>query len=520
MAETRWHQTIINILIWIPTLFFVMPGILILHFYKKYWDYLVTNFLKPNFRSPKFMDMTMCQGNSYEYPNTNAAQIWVVQGSWISATEFSEHFHKCFLQDKSDRYRNLYAHVTTYGTYSYYSHCEPKDLDLSWHIREYKLNDYGQGTLESWAATWMTTNTYEVGRPIWQVAILHFGSLESGTMETGIVAKFSHSLIDGYSFIHMVSKLTDNPAPYVVPSRTLTWKDKLKYIYQSPYVVLGAYGNQAFSRDSQTPYKKLSRSLKSKPQKWLMSFATLDLQTVKMIRKATDTHFICLMLAAQFGALRKLLLESMSESELPENLWIGSSLAWPNHPLSFTNHWTMGFFKCPVKMRDPLERLRAVESFYREYKAKETDTKGMFSLMALLRMLPTWARRFFCHNDFALTNLSFFFASLMLSAKQHYLLGRKVKKLYLPLACPDVVPVALYGVTTSHSGQIDLSIDALQSVVVKNQAELDRLTQVYFTQELEAIADRCGLKIPAVPTNGIAMTNESTGGGGSGDKFT
>ncbi|CAL8102881.1 unnamed protein product [Orchesella dallaii] len=494
MAEQRFATFFINILLWIPFLI-LMPLFGILNLYKKLLEYIAINFLKPHFRPPQSMDMTMCQGRSSELPYTNAAQVWVVQGSWISAKEFSDHFRKCFLEDSSDKYKNLYAHVTTYGTYSFYSHCKPQELDLSWHIREYSLKDYGQGTLESWAVTWMTANTYEERRPIWQVAILHLGSLESGSMETAIVAKFSHSLIDGYSFVHMIGKLTNNEAPYLVPRRTLSWKDKVKYIYQAPYGVISAYANQAFSRDSQSPYKKLASSIKSKPQPWLMSFATLDLNTVKMIRKATDTRFICLMVAAQFGALRKLLLETMSEKELPENLWIGSSLAWPNHPLHLTNHWTLGYFKCPIRMSDPLQRLRAVEAFYRDFKENNTDIKGMYSLMPLIRILPAWARRLFLRYDFALKNVSFFFASLMLSAKKHYLLGRPVKKLYLPLACPDVVPVALYGVTTSHSGQIDLSISAVQSVVVKNQEELDRLTQVYFTQELEAIADLCGLKL-------------------------
>lgn len=52
--------------------------------------------------------------------------------------------------------------------------------------------------------------------------------------------------------------------------------------------------------------------------------------------------------------------------------------------------------------------------------------------------------------------------------------------------------IALYGVTSSHSGQIDLSISAC-SAIVKNQDELDRLTQVYFSEELDSLAKMCGL---------------------------
>ncbi|CAL8102884.1 unnamed protein product [Orchesella dallaii] len=57
----------------------------------------------PHFRPPQRMDMIMCRGTSYELPNKNAAQVWVVQGSWIIAKEFSEHFCKCFLEDNSEK---------------------------------------------------------------------------------------------------------------------------------------------------------------------------------------------------------------------------------------------------------------------------------------------------------------------------------------------------------------------------------------------------------------------------------
>lgn len=97
----------------------------------------------------------------------------------------------------------------------------------------------------------------------------------------------------------------------------------------------------AFSRNSQSPFKEAARSASSKDPnfQWYMSLTTLDLGTVKMIRKATDVHFICLMISAQFGALRRLMVETKKESELPEFLWIGSSLPWPSHPHALTNHW-------------------------------------------------------------------------------------------------------------------------------------------------------------------------------------
>ncbi len=52
---------------------------------------------------------------------------------------------------------------------------------------------------------------------------------------------------------------------------------------------------------------------------------------------------------------------------------------------------------------------------------------------------------------------------------------------------------ALYGVTTSHGEQIDVATCACNAIV-RNQEELDRLTQIYFVEELESIAVLCGLK--------------------------
>lgn len=114
--------------------------------------------------------------------------------------------------------------------------------------------------------------------------------------------------------------------------------DQVKYILTGPKPVFSKMGCLAFSRNSQSPYTTVLQSA-PKPHPWNMSFATLDLNTVKKIRKATDTHFVCLMISAQFGAMRRLLLETKSEKELPEFLWVGSSLPWPQHPRKLTNHW-------------------------------------------------------------------------------------------------------------------------------------------------------------------------------------
>lgn len=229
-----------------------------------------------------------------------------------------------------------------------------------------------------------------------------------------------------------------------------------KCFFEAPMALLLMYVDLIFSRTSRSPFKNLVPTgisfadSSTEKMEWFASFASLDLESLKVIRRATDSHFVCLMITAQLGALRRLMLETMHDSELPKYLWIGSSLPLPNHPHILTNHWTMGYFKCPVRLEDPLKRLQFVENFYRKFKRQELDIKAFLFVFPFLRILPTWARRFLIYNDVGLQNASLFFGSLMLSTKTHQLLGREVKKLNVALINPDILPVCEYTIHITH----------------------------------------------------------------------
>lgn len=47
----------------------------------------------------------------------------------------------------------------------------------------------------------------------------------------------------------------------------------------------------------------------------------------------------------------------------------------------------------------------------------------------------------------------------------------------------------MFGVSTSHADQVDLSIVA-NSEIVSSQADIDRLTKVYFPLEIESLQKR------------------------------
>lgn len=54
------------------------------------------------------------------------------------------------------------------------------------------------------------------------------------------------------------------------------------------------------------------------------------------------------------------------------------------------------------------------------------------------------------------------------------------------------MPIALFGESVSHGGQIDLCICA-SNAVVRSQEELDRLTRIYFIEEIESIIAAGGM---------------------------
>lgn len=70
---------------------------------------------------------------------------------------------------------------------------------------------------------------------------------------------------------------------------------------------------------------------------------------------------------------------------------------------------------------------------------------------------------------------------------------------------------ALYGVTTSHGGQIDVATCACNNAIVRNQEELDRLTQIYFIEELDSIAALCGLNSCNTVVSGDAKSSSFYG---------
>jgi len=87
-----------------------------------------------------------------------------------------------------------------------------------------------------------------------------------------------------------------------------------------------------------------------KPE-WFLSFASLDLDLVKAIRRKTNTHFVTVLMSVLSGAIRRFVLETTiteetqmddeyEEDYLPNSIHMGHSLGWSNHPAMSTKSST------------------------------------------------------------------------------------------------------------------------------------------------------------------------------------
>lgn len=92
----------------------------------------------------------------------------------------------------------------------------------------------------------------------------------------------------------------------------------------------------------------LACTLVGSTYRWTMAFTRLDLSIIKEIRRKYNVHFAAVLLAIIGGTIRRYLLETKEESELPEFTTMAITLPWPSHPSKqnsslesekLCNHW-------------------------------------------------------------------------------------------------------------------------------------------------------------------------------------
>lgn len=113
---------------------------------------------------------------------------------------------------------------------------------------------------------------------------------------------------------------------------------QVKVLLQSPYLTAVLW-----RRLYESKFQHLAPKLKSdgnwktdSKDNWLISFGTLDLETVKQIRRVTQTNFVTVLMSIQVGALKRMMKELVkSQQDLIsiQETYIGHSMGWPYHPV-------------------------------------------------------------------------------------------------------------------------------------------------------------------------------------------
>lgn len=262
-----------------------------------------------------------------------------VQGN-IKVTEFRDHFANTFnLNSDNDPYDKFFSYLVVRGGYMFRAILK-ESLDLFQTIIDAQLEE--SELLENFLVRWMLIG-YPEKRPRWQVAII---PLSENT--TAVAFKMDHNLIDVYSFVHILDKLTGSKAPYLVKDFRETPWVKLKQIIEGP-THLGVM--KGLPREQNPFHCTYPVSSPERKQEWMYSFTSFTLDDLKTLRKLNGgVRMASVVFTIIVGALRRFLLEvaNVKEDELPLEIMMGNSLPWPKHPAMnennrgpdrLQNHW-------------------------------------------------------------------------------------------------------------------------------------------------------------------------------------
>jgi len=203
----------ISVILWIFIIFTVLP-ILILFLIWKLSVITVAKLFFSNIHPTDINDTYFTVDDAEHLTNVNVAQIWKINGL-IDVNQFRKHFAQCFLADEDSRkrYRNFYCYLVRFGGYVFKKSVDK--LDLEKHITA-KVLEPGVD-INAFIAKWFLEEKFNEKSPLWEI-IIHNLPLTCNTEEheTIFLFKCHHCLCDGYSFIHIVDKLTGNSSPYLV----------------------------------------------------------------------------------------------------------------------------------------------------------------------------------------------------------------------------------------------------------------------------------------------------------------
>jgi hypothetical protein len=156
----------------------------------------------------------------------NYTQIWKLKGK-LEIHKFREHFHYVFLS--SSELREKYIGISTAYYVQWGMYCFKKaavEIDLEDKIKGCELI-VGVWELEEFVENFADSNDYGE-KPNWEILLIHLKNYEDDpSPKTVIVFKLDHGLGDGYTFVHMVEKLTGIKSPYLVKDKHFSFHDKV-----------------------------------------------------------------------------------------------------------------------------------------------------------------------------------------------------------------------------------------------------------------------------------------------------
>ena len=148
-------------------------------------------------------------------PITNGGLI-VRLNSSINYDQFVRHFYQQFLLNldscdtisPNNKYVNLHCDLVTFCGYLFKRIVSKHGtINVRDHF-SYKHSLEGED-LNVYLATWFQT-PFEKNKPLWNGVIISVEASDKSNLENSTVVAFkaSHALVDGYSLVHMLEKMT------------------------------------------------------------------------------------------------------------------------------------------------------------------------------------------------------------------------------------------------------------------------------------------------------------------------
>jgi hypothetical protein len=229
----RGIYLILGIFIWIFILPFLSLSVLPFLVFRLFVHLLAKLFRPDLIPISNLVENVVISGPSSSFHVRNISQIWELKEN-LDILKFRQHFHNVFLSSPALRkkYRNLYCYYVQWGAYCFKKAAE--DIHLEERIQETKLTG-GEKELEEFIAKFVDTNDYGE-KPNWEICLIHVQQTskedEGFCNKTVLIFKLDHGLGDGYTFAHLVERLSGINSPYVVKEKHWTFLERVS-IYLS-----------------------------------------------------------------------------------------------------------------------------------------------------------------------------------------------------------------------------------------------------------------------------------------------